>query len=165
MATVRFTDLDHFTGDAAAIGAHGLGPLAGSLPHEFVGRLDMQIPPGAKDAGTYVLVVIDARANRMSSWISGPDRPDLSTGWNGSWGVMTERYPWLSAARGSYHDDGYIDPLGLMMNPDAGRSVAFEGLLASDSAALSPGDLSIALIFFGPDGQLYWATQVPVTAA
>lgn len=165
VATVRFTDLDHFTGDAAAIGAHGLDPLAGSLPHEFVGRLDMEIPPGAKDAGTYVLVVIDARANRMSSWINGPDLPGASTGWNGGWSVMAKRYPWLSATQSIYDDGDSGNPLGYMMNPDTGRSVAFEGLLASDSAALSPGDLSIALIFFGPDGQLYWATRVPVTAA
>jgi len=165
VATVRFTDHDHFSGDAAAIGATGLAGLAGTGQREFVGRLDMTVPAAAKDSGTYVLVVIDARANRIASWIDGPDVPGAGTGWAGAWEVVPERYPWLSAMRSVYLSDGHSDPVAYMMNPDAGRTVAFEGLLDSDSAARSPGDLTAALIYFGPDGQLYWATQVPVTTA
>ncbi|HKD98730.1 MAG TPA: hypothetical protein VKB69_14220 [Micromonosporaceae bacterium] len=167
VATIRFTDFDHFTADAAAIGVTGLGGLAVEGRQEFVGRLDINVPSGAANSGTYVLVVIDTRANRMASWLWGPDVPGGGSGWAGAWDMVPERYPWLSAIHSVDLGGGIsTDPgMAYMMDPAIGRSVGFEGLLAPGSAVRSPSDLAVALVYFGPDGQLYWATPVPVTAA
>ena len=34
-----------------------------------------------------------------------------------------------------------------------------------DRSGITANDLLIAIIFVGPDGQIYWAAPVPVTAA
>lgn len=156
--TIRFTDDTHFAADTQALGVHGLGPMHGDkTKRTFIGRLDYTIPHAAHGAGSYFIVVIDKRTNRLAPWL-GDD------GGSGEDGFLEadvpSRYPWLSALAPVPVAGGWtMSGADMSTDTDTASPLAFEGEFP-DAAGLTPADLLVALIFVGPDQQIYWATRV-----
>ncbi|MEU8078456.1 hypothetical protein AB0B31_23800 [Catellatospora citrea] len=160
VATIRLTDMEHFDADAAALGVSGLHSMLGQT---ILGRLDVATPQPTS-RGYYQLIMIDRRYNRVVRQLYGRD----GGGWGGdalrdAW----KRYPWLSALTPTPHGNAeisYPDGMAVGVQPDE-TSVGFVGTLPRDEqTGLSPSaHLMVALLFTGPQGQLYWAVEVPVT--
>jgi hypothetical protein len=156
--TIRFTDDAHFAADTQALGVHGLGPMHGDgTDRTFIGRLDYTIPPAAHGAGSYFIVVIDKRTNRLAPWL-GDD------GGSGEDGFLEAdvpaRFPWLSALAPIPVAGGWtMSGADMSTDADTASPLAFEGEFP-DAAGLTLADLLVALIFVGPDQQIYWATRV-----
>jgi hypothetical protein len=156
--TIRFTDDTHFAADTQALGVHGLGPMHGDGTNRtFIGRLDYTIPHAAHGAGSYFIVVIDKRTNRLAPWL-GDD------GGSGEDGFLEAdvpaRYAWLSALAPVPVAGGWtMSGADMSIDTDIASPLSFEGEFP-DAAGLTPADLLVALIFVGPDQQIYWATRV-----
>ncbi|GIF97445.1 hypothetical protein [Catellatospora citrea] len=161
VATVRVTDMDRFEADAAALGVSELGPHGNWT---VLGRLDLAVPR-QPTRGRYQLIVIDRRYNRVVPQLYGRD----GGGWGGE-GLRNawKRYPWLSAltpTQAGASGTRYPEGMAVSIKP-VETSTGFVGRLPSrEEAGVRPSDLLVALLFTGPQGQLYWAVQVPVTAA
>jgi hypothetical protein len=158
-ATIRFTDYDRFTADAAALGVTGLNPLVGGERSQvFIGRIDYRMPAAARGAGSYYVVVIDKRTNTVA-----PELADAhGGGWDGFLGEVAKKYPWLSAmapipAGGGWTFAGST----VSVATDTPAPITFAGIFPARTG-MQPSDLLVALIFIGPDQQIYWAT--PLTA-
>ncbi|WP_144122257.1 hypothetical protein [Catellatospora sichuanensis] len=162
VATIRLTDMEHFDADAAALGVSGLHSTLGQT---ILGRLDVATPQPTT-RGYYQLIMIDRRYNRVVRRFYGRD----GGGWGGdalrdAW----KRYPWLSALAPTPHGNAeisYPDGMAVGVQPDE-TSTGFVGTLPRDEqTGLRPSaHLMVVLLFTGPQGQLYWAVEVPVTVA
>ncbi|WP_155374386.1 hypothetical protein [Catellatospora vulcania] len=155
VATIRLTDMEHFDADAAALGVSGVTPL---LNRTVLGRLDLAVPQPA-GRGRYYLVLIDKRYDRAAPQLFGKD--------GGTWGGAGmrnawKRYPWLSALTPTSDGDGWAGYPGMAVSvsPDT-TSAGFVGRFRKEDVP-QPADLLVALLFLGPQDQLYWAVQVPV---
>jgi hypothetical protein len=154
-ATIRLTDTSRFAEDARAVGASGLNPMIAPESQVFVGRLDYRPPAAAGNAGSYRVVVIDKRQNRVAPQIYGVD----GGGWDGRLADLPRRYPWLSAMASRQVGGGYTDP-GLSVSAPANAGpITFAGAFP-DAGGLTVSDLMVVLIFHGPDQQTYWAERV-----
>lgn len=165
VATIRLTDDEHIDADAAAIGMPSPGPMLGGQDVQtFVGRLDVNGPADPTTAGSYGLLVIDKRLNRVATQVY----TERDGGWGGGWGGFDDawrRYPWLSALAPIERGDQLIHSNAITAYLDpAERSLPFVGRFR-DAAGLRASDLLVALVFYGPQRQIYWAVQVPVTAS
>lgn len=165
VATIRLTDKEHLDADAAAVGITSPGHLFGGKDAQtFVGRLDVTVPADRTTTGHYALIVIDKRLNRVAPQVYTKQ----GDGWGGGWGGFNDawrRYPWLSALAPIQRGDqlSYPNAITAYLDP-AERSLSFIGRFR-DAAGMRLRDLLVALVFYGPQRQVYWAVQVPVTAA
>lgn len=159
--SVRFTDFDHFDGDARALGITGLGNLIDVEDGQnFVGRVDLVLPAGASGEGSYNLVVVDRRTQAVAAYLGGVD----GAGSGGYLRDVSRRYPTLLAALTPTRvGDAWSVPSVVPARP-AGGPIAFVGTFLR-AAPLRPADLLIVLIFFGPQEQIYWAVEVPTSVA
>lgn len=161
---LRLSDPEHLEADAGIVGLYVPdGVFGGKDSRIFLGRLDVSVPADGTTTGRYALIVIDRRTNRIAPVIStrhpgaawGSEAVNLPDAWL--------RYPWLSALTPIQQGDKMLDPDAVTVYPDpADRSTSFFGYFP-DAAAMTPDDLLVALIFHGPQEQIYWAVQVPVT--
>jgi hypothetical protein len=154
---VTMTDDAHFNIDAGSLGAFGLvsEPIDGT--RQFVGRVDFAVAPGARGAGTYYVVVIDSRMNELASNLSNRD----GGGWDGFLSTVPEQYPWLSAMAPTFNSDdsGPHNAWAVWIDPAARTPLYFQGLV--DDPRATAADLTVALIFVGPEQQIFWAAPVP----
>ncbi|BCJ72414.1 hypothetical protein CS0771_19580 [Catellatospora sp. IY07-71] len=158
-AHLRLATAETFAAEAAAFGvpwANG-AVIAGQQP--FLGRVEVTAPSGAPRDSWYYVVVIDTRTDTaVQIWAEN------GAGWNGFLDRLPDRYPWLSAVRSrpSAHVLGHGDVLSVDGRPGAPGPILFHGTVA-DPSRLKRSDLLVALIFTGPEQQIYWAVQVPIT--
>jgi hypothetical protein len=105
--------------------------------------------------GTYHLVVIDKRSNTVAPSLYRPD----GRGSDGVLGHVPARYPWLSALASIPVNGGWTDPGTALIVPSGSPGpIGFTGSFTG--TGLTPDDLMVALIFTGPDRQIYWADRV-----
>ncbi len=159
-ATIRLTDEQHYQADEATLGLDGVPPVLidGHASRLFIGRVDLTRPKNPPRNAKYEFVVIDKRTNTavVISDQSG------SSGWDTHLEGVDQRYPWLSALKprkvgGDYELPGAaIDVSANDVGP-----VPFSGSI-EDDATVTAEDLEVVMIFVGPDGQVYWAAQVPI---
>lgn len=130
-----------------------------------VGRLDIaahQAPAGSQ----YWLVIIDNRTHKLVSLsgdpVDGSSRA-AGAGWDGGLGAFALKYPWLAPISEVRTDQGYQDP-GETVSVGAGPTVSlpFVGIDGGDAmtTALTPADLTVALLMEGPDQQPWWAERL-----
>lgn len=157
-ATIRLTDFERFDDDAHALGITDLNALLDRPGDQvFIGRVDFTVPPAAQGAGTYHVVVIDERSNTIAPMLFGKD----GGGWNGFLHQVPKKYPWLSAMAPVPVNGGWTSPGSeVSVASDATSPISFVGKF-HDTTISSPSELTVALIFTGPDQQIYWATRVP----
>ena len=156
-ATVRLTTFRQFDDDARALGITGLNALLdGPGDQVFVGRVDFTVPAGAQGAGSYYLVVIDRRTNTIAPMLF--DRE--GGGMGGFLYEVPKQFPWLSAMAPVTVGGGWTSPgMAVGSRSDTNGPMVFAGMF-HDRKLSSPSDLLIALIFSGPDQQIYWATPI-----
>lgn len=161
-ASITLTTDADFATDASALGVTGMSSMV-TMPHQrqFVGRLDFAVPAAAHGAGRYAVVVIDSLEDHSVPWLGDKDG---NAGFDGFLIAVPQRYPWLSGMAPLQLGNGYeVDTNAIWSDSDATEALEFQGLLSPDSAVETPAGLTVALIFIGPDQQVYWATKVPVT--
>ncbi len=159
--TVRFTDQEHADQDLSAYDAVGLQTVIGDAGDQMlIGRLTLRRPAAATAKDTYYVVLIDRGRGRDVKGIFTVD----GNGWDGRLDVLPDRYPWLFALRPEDRGDGFeISPSAVIVAADQ-TSATFAAVIP-DRSGITANDLLMAIILMGPDGQIYWAAPVPVTAA
>jgi hypothetical protein len=160
MATIRLTDERSYQADEAALGLDGIPPVLidGHANRLFIGRVDLTRPKNPPRNAAYEFVVIDKRTNTA---VVIADESG-SSGWDTYLEGVDQRYPWLSALKPRKVGGDYELPgAAIDVSANGAGSVPFSGSI-QDDATVTVQDLEVVMIFIGPDGQVYWATQVPV---
>ena len=171
-ATATLRLVDQTTADAA------MSPVnaehAGDGDQIFLGRVSWARPPAVHADGSFRVVILDKRTHRMPGFISVTSaRPtDVGAGSDGPLSVAEKRYSWLQGIgpremNGSFWTAGdAITVASVDASPvtfvavlhPARLGTAPEHAVANAPAAV--GDLLVALIDVGSDGQVYWAQRL-----
>ncbi|WP_245666407.1 MULTISPECIES: hypothetical protein [Micromonospora] len=156
----------------AALGPAYQAPVASDGDQLVMGRVSWQTPPAPLDGGYFALFLIDKRTDYKPP-VFGVSAPQRSVGM-GSAGVenrIPDRYPWLRGAGHIRVGDGWLSAGTRLAIGDVGASpVTFVALfphldrplrdLPMASAPVTLPDLLLALVYMGPDGQVYWAQRL-----
>ncbi|SNT64643.1 hypothetical protein SAMN05421812_117161 [Asanoa hainanensis] len=171
-ATATLSLVDQATMDAAF--APRTPEQAGDGDQIFLGRVTWQRPPDPQKNGTFRIVVLDKRTHLMPGFVNATSaRPDdVSSGSDGSLDVAEERYPWLAGVGAREIDGGYwtsgsavtvtsVDAspvtFAVVLRPEVPGTLPH---MAVATAPAAVGDLLVALVNVGPDGQVYWAQRL-----
>jgi hypothetical protein len=143
-------------------------PVGSWIEQEIVGRLTLRTPSNAPRHAQYVLFVIDNDAHRPVQDIYGvgPTGAQVSQGWDGRSADIAKKYDWL-AALGEIRnpDGGFSDPgAAVSWRPDTAGPVTFVAPLRRGSLPITQParQLTVALVFLGEDGRVYWAKRLTV---
>ncbi|MCZ7437698.1 hypothetical protein O7598_14925 [Micromonospora sp. WMMC241] len=157
----------------AALGSAYQAPVASGGDQLVLGRVSWQTPPAPLDGGYFALFLIDKRTD-LKPPVFAVSAPQESVGM-GSAGVenrIPDRYPWLRGAgdvRVGEHDwrnggsrlaigDARASPVTFVaLFPRLGRQRQ-EFPIATAPVTLP--DLLLALVYLGPDDQIYWAQRL-----
>ncbi|GAA1626340.1 hypothetical protein [Catellatospora bangladeshensis] len=141
------------------------------------GHLRWTPPPGAAtdwEDGWFVLLVIDKRVDLKPPMVIG--RSDSSVrvvqGSDGVLNEVAEKYPWLRGA-GDVRtgEDTWLGSTTTVMTSPAGGPITFVATFPAQrretpqpptyaTAPVNRDDLLVALVFIGPDRQVYWAQRL-----
>ncbi|GAB3947738.1 hypothetical protein [Micromonospora vulcania] len=156
-----------------ALGEHAPAPLASGHDQLVLGQVSWQPPPKPLDGGRFVVFLIDKRTNRKpAELVATASQEAVSLGSAGVENRIAERYSWLRGAgdvkvgenewRSSGNRLGVSDekatPLTFVARfpylekPDREPTIA--------TAPVAMADLLLALVYMGPDGQVYWAQRL-----
>ncbi|WP_446216490.1 hypothetical protein [Micromonospora sp. IBHARD004] len=158
----------------AALGENANAPLASGRDQLVLGRISWQAPPKALDGGYFAIFLIDKRTHHKPEVIAVPAPQEESVGL-GSAGIesrIEERYPWLRGAGSlkvrdnEWRDNGNrlgvadekASPLTFVALFPYLDKPHWEPTIATAPVAMS--DLLLALVYMGPDGQVYWAQRL-----
>jgi hypothetical protein len=158
--TARLTDDAHYTVDATAVGDPRLQRPVRPRDRVLVGHLDYTVPAGTHPRGEFYFVLIDQRSNTDITELDGTS----GSGWGG-FGVdaLTDRYPWLSALRLTPDDLGGLSSDANAIMWEAGTPGPRPFVAAVPlNGGVSLDDLMAAVIYIGPNEQIYWAARVPI---
>ncbi|MGC5052404.1 hypothetical protein ACLQ2S_13215 [Micromonospora sp. DT48] len=157
----------------AALGELGSAPLASGRDQLLLGRVSWQTLPKPLDGGYFALFLIDKRTNHKPE-VFGVAAPQEAVG-IGSAGIenrIAERYSWLrGAGDATFGDDEYRSNGNRLHVADGKASpLTFVALfpyvdepdpeLPMATAPVAMSDLLLALVYLGPDGQVYWAQRL-----
>jgi hypothetical protein len=154
------------------------GPeLVGGEGHMMLrGKVSWKVPAGASpdwhEDGWFEIIVLDKRSNLKPPTITAISASglDVASGGDGVLNRVAERYSWLRGAGDIKLDDNNWRSGGdaLSTSPAAG-SVTFlaqfpqvpdEERQFLASAPIAQSDILVALVFIGPDRQVYWAARL-----
>lgn len=150
----------------ATLGKTAYAPYPFEGDQLVLGRVSWQAPP-QPFKGSFTIFLIDKRTNRKAAHMSA-DQEVAGAGSAGSDNKVAERYAWLSGAgaipvNGGWRTDGVR--LGVDERVPVLTFVAIfhsrqdgEPLPAIGPIALS--DMLLALVYMGPDDQVYWAQRL-----
>ncbi|WP_232233896.1 hypothetical protein [Micromonospora chokoriensis] len=158
----------------AALGEKTHAPLASDERDQLVlGRVAWQPPPEPLDGGYFAVFLIDKRTNRKPNdfGVSAPQEA-VSLGSAGVENRIAERYAWLRGAgdvkvgdhewRSNGNRLGVFDetasPLTFVARFPYLADAARKPTIATAPVGMS--DLLLALVYLGPDGQVYWAQRL-----
>ncbi|MFC3502040.1 hypothetical protein ACFOOK_13865 [Micromonospora krabiensis] len=157
----------------AALGENAPAPFATGRDQLVLGRVSWQTPPKPLDGGYFAIFLIDKRTDHKPE-VFGVSAPQEAVG-IGSAGIesrITERYSWLRGAGDATFGDDEWRSNGnrLHVADETAAPLAFvalfpyleephpEASMATAPVALS--DLLLAMVYLGPDGQVYWAQRL-----
>jgi len=164
----------------AALGADVVVPGEGD--QLVLGRVSWQAPPTPLDGGWFAIFLIDKRTDaKPGTFAISSEQKAVSVGSHGAHNKIPERFPWLQGAGDVEHNgtwtsigsnlsvaDAAASPLtfiALFGNEQRIQEEASEELdaRALPSVAVAPvamSDLLLAMVYMGPDGQVYWAQRL-----
>jgi hypothetical protein len=169
-ATASLRLVDQATADAAF--SPQAMQQAGAGDQIFLGSVAWSRPPRADV--TFRIVVLDKRTRLMPGFINATSaRPDgIVNGSDESLDRAERRYPWLQGI-GAREVNGQFWTAGIAITVSSveaspvtlavvlSRQISGSPPhLAVASAPAAVGDLLVALISVGPDGQVYWAQRL-----
>lgn len=170
---IRATPLEFVTNDEAEAIFGDDTVYADAGDQLVLGQVSWETPPKPLGDGTFWIVLLDEASERRPAYISSssPEGPAS----NASDSVLTEveeRYPWLNGI-GAVEIDGGVTDVGtsLSVHDENASPLTFAGLfVAPDGAspeplapALAPVDISdllVAMVYIGPDREVYWAERL-----
>ncbi|MEV0005371.1 hypothetical protein AB0H28_24215 [Micromonospora sp. NPDC050980] len=157
----------------AALGSAYQAPVASGGDQLVLGRVSWQTPSAPLDGGYFALFLVDKRTD-LKPPVFAVSAPQESVGM-GSAGVenrIADRYPWLRGAgdvRISEHEWQSVGSR-LAIGDVAATPVTFVALFPHldrqqrefpiATAPVTLPDLLLALVYLGPDGQVYWAQRL-----
>ncbi|MEU1587436.1 hypothetical protein [Micromonospora sp. NPDC005710] len=158
----------------AALGENYQAPLASDERDQLVlGTVAWRPPPEPLDGGYFAVFLIDKRTNLKPGVfaVSAPQEA-VSLGSAGVENRIAERYAWLRGAgdvkvgdnewRSNGNRLGVFDatasPLTFVARFPYVADAAREPTTAAAPVGMS--DLLLALVYLGPDGQVYWAQRL-----
>ncbi|MEU7679231.1 hypothetical protein AB0C42_30970 [Micromonospora taraxaci] len=158
----------------AALGESIRPPLASDERDQLVlGRVAWQPPPEPLDGGYLAVFLIDKRTNRKpGDFVASGPQDAVSLGSAGVENRIAERYAWLRGAGDVKVGDGEWRSNGnrLAVYDETASPLTFVALFpyVADAArkptvATAPvgmSDLLLALVYLGPNGQVYWAQRL-----
>jgi hypothetical protein len=134
---------------------------------QVVGQLTFRTPANAPSDGQYALFVIERAQNQVVPHIygSGPVGSNVSQGWDGRFNDVAAKYPWLHMLASVRTPDGsgFTDPgMAVMFPPNTTGPISFAALLPQNSLPVTDPaqQLTVALVFIGANGHVYWATKL-----
>jgi hypothetical protein len=142
----------------------GMVALASPFTQVVIGQLDFTQPPQAPPGSQYALIFIDRGTNTVAKWVESAS-PQVSDGgcWDGRFGNLAKRYPWLSATAPVPVNGGWTDPgSAVCFAPDSHGPITFAVPFDQGSGAVADSghDLLIALGFVADDGHVFWAQRL-----
>lgn len=146
--------------------------------HAFVGgHLRWTPPPGARTDwadGWFVFLVIDKRVDLKPTmvWGRSDSAVEVVHGSDGVLNEVAEKYPWLRGA-GDVRtaENTWLGSTSTVMTAPAGGPITFVATFPPQrpedsqpptyaTAPVTKDDLLMALVFIGPDRQVYWAQRL-----
>ncbi|GAA4572144.1 hypothetical protein GCM10023176_34430 [Micromonospora coerulea] len=138
-----------------------------------LGQVSWQAPPKPLDGGWFAIFLIDKRTNAKPGTISAASlrQEAIDVGNHRADNKIAERYPWLEGAGNRRVGDIFVtsservavfdedaSPLTFVARfPDV-EEPDQEPKIATAPVAIS--DLLLALVYIGPDEQVYWAQRL-----
>ncbi|MGW3888819.1 hypothetical protein ACWD69_09030 [Micromonospora chokoriensis] len=158
----------------AALGEKTRPPLTSDGRDQLVlCQVAWQPPPEPLDGGYFAVFLIDKRSNRKpGDFVVSDPQEAVSLGSAGVENRVAERYAWLRGAGSVKVGDNEWRSNGnrLAVYDETASPLTFVALLpyVADAArkptvATAPvemSDLLLALVYLGPDGQIYWAQRL-----
>ncbi|WP_238449566.1 hypothetical protein [Micromonospora sp. 4G55] len=158
----------------AALGEKVDAPVSNGRDQLVLGRVSWQTPPKPLDGGYFAIFLIDKRTNLKpgSFCASSPLQEAVGLGSAGVENKIAERYSWLQGAGyvregnswWSYGSrlavsDGNASPLTFVA-PFPHVEGPLRAAVHVPTAPVAISDLLLALVYMGPDGQVYWAQRL-----
>jgi hypothetical protein len=157
-----------------ALGSGVNAPVAYPGDQLVLGRVAWSPPPAPLDGGWFTIVLIDKPANLIpgSFAVASPAQASVGIGSDGTLRDVADRFPWLAAvaprrvgsgwaAAGSviYARAGQASPVTFVTSFAATKLPQPLELPVATGPVAIP-DLLLALVYIGPDGQIYWARRL-----
>jgi len=165
-ATFTVTDADH--AEAVAHRLTGRHPLITFVyrGQQLVGQLNFRTVATTGHGGELVLFVIDNRLHSPVQLIAGvgPRGAAVDSGWEGAYGRLARKYPWLHPLAAIRVANGYRDPgMSLSFRSAQRAPVTFDAVLNRymEPVADPASDLGFVLAYVGDEG--VWAERVPAS--
>ncbi len=160
-ARLRYVTAESWEADVVAFdmawsGRRWQGVPTEEFPH-LIGRVELTVPPHSPPGGRYRVLLLDTRTDTtLPAW------GEAGMTWGSDLYQLADRYPWLSAVRRDPGPGPQKAPVVVRPEADYPEAITFSNdLAAADAPRLS--DVAVALIFSGPQQQIYWAARVPTT--
>jgi hypothetical protein len=165
--------VDHESAQAA-LGGKVNAPVAEGRDQLVLGRISWWTPPEPLDGGYFAVFLIDKRSNLKpgSFSASSPVQEAVGLGSASVDNTIAQRYAWLKGA-GDVRDGDVWTSYGsrLAVSDGAASPLTFvaafpyvEGarraVVHVPTAPVAVSDLLLALVYVGPDGQVYWAQRL-----
>ncbi|WP_327027859.1 hypothetical protein OG989_19045 [Micromonospora sp. NBC_01740] len=149
-------------------------PVSNGRDQLVLGRVSWQTPPKPLDGGYFAIFLIDKRTNLKPGNFSAssPRQEAVDLGSASVENKIAERYSWLQGAGDvkegnswwSYGSrlavsDGEASPLTFVA-PFPYVEGPLRAAAHVPTAPVAISDLLLALVYMGPDGQVYWAQRL-----
>jgi hypothetical protein len=159
--------VDHLAGPGR-LTAPFVEPVEGQpTPQQVVGQLTFRTPHNAPKGGQYALFVIDRAGNKpvTAVYATGPVGTNVAQGWDGRYDEVATKVPWLHmlASTPAADGSGFTNPaMAVSFAPDTAGPVTFIATLDEESLPITDPSqqLTVALVFIGANGHIYWATKL-----
>lgn len=162
---------------AAAVARTGVppftAPFAGPGDQLMLVTLTWRKPPRPLANGWFEVLLIDKRSDLKPPFIAagGPQPDHLTIGGDGVLNSVARRYPWLRGAGAIANGDGSYTSAGVSVSvhTESSPAVLVAHFPAAEQASvprlfatapIGKSDLLVALVFIGPDRQIYWAQRL-----
>ena len=136
-----------------------------ATPQLVVGQLTFRTPPNAPQGGQYALFVIDRAMGEPvpAIYATGPIGTHVAQGWDGRYNDVAAKYPWLRMLASKRVPEGFTDHgMAVDFAPNTPGPVTFVAVLDPVSLPVTnpAQQLTVALVFLGANGHIYWATKL-----
>jgi hypothetical protein len=143
-------------------------PVKGeATQQQVVGQLTFRTPPNAPKEGQYALFIIDRALGEPvpAVYATGAIGTNVAQGWDGRYNEVAAKYPWLHMLASVRTPDGsgFTEPgMAVSFAPNTPGPVTFTALLDRESRPVTDPSqqLTVALVFIGANGHIYWATKL-----
>ncbi|WP_405089359.1 hypothetical protein OG767_16465 [Micromonospora sp. NBC_01392] len=157
----------------AALGSAYQAPVASGGDQLVLGRVSWQTPPASLNGGYFALFLVDKRTDlKPSVFAVAAPQESVSLGSAGVENRIVDHYPWLRGAGDIRVGEHEWQSVGsrLAIGDSGASPVTFVALFPHleghrrefpiATAPVTLPDLLLALVYLGPDDQVFWAQRL-----